>query len=324
MAKAKEIEGLDCGARVGTGIGLILRTRLEEMCALRSAALDWTDIEGVHDMRVASRRLRSVVQDFSPYFRLRKIRHVRDDLKSIADALGAVRDEDVAITALEKLAAEAPPELAVGIERFTSERRSRRRRARARLEEMLAEEELEQLRAEFDVALERGLKGGRGRWSKVEDQTSVAGVTFRQAGRDIIFSRLMELRDLSLSLYHPHRTKPLHKMRLAAKRLRYALELFAPCWTEPLKDFAKEIARLQTSLGELHDADEWIAALGSMLSDEVLKPGDAQESQAKSAAIWLLDYFVKERAAHFRAALARWHEWEESNFQGQLAAILRN
>src|SRR5215210_5249506 len=98
--KAKEIVGLDCGASAAAGIRLVMRSRLEEMCAFRAAALDWSEMEGVHDMRVASRRLRSLVRDFSPYFRNRKLRRSTIALKRIADALGAVRDQDVALLAL--------------------------------------------------------------------------------------------------------------------------------------------------------------------------------------------------------------------------------
>ena len=91
MAKAKEIFGLDCGAEARAGIRLVLLSRLEEMSAFRAAAIDQGSIEGVHDMRVASRRLRSALGDFLPYLRKRKLLGSKDDLKRVADALGRVR-----------------------------------------------------------------------------------------------------------------------------------------------------------------------------------------------------------------------------------------
>src|ERR671932_1949973 len=109
MAKAKEIEGLDCGAWAARGMGLVLLTRLGEMCEHRAAALGPEGEDGVHDMRVASRRLRSVVRDFRPYLRGgKRLDAAREELRRLAGALGAVRDEDVAIRALEKLRPEAP------------------------------------------------------------------------------------------------------------------------------------------------------------------------------------------------------------------------
>ncbi|HYO91239.1 MAG TPA: CHAD domain-containing protein, partial [Pyrinomonadaceae bacterium] len=132
MVKAREIEGLDCGGDASHNIALILRTRLEEMCELKEKALDWTDIEGVHDMRVASRRLRSVLRDFAPYFNARKA--PRKLLRDMARALGRVRDEDVAIVALKKLRHKTSDLVAAGIKEFIEERRRRRDAARENLQ----------------------------------------------------------------------------------------------------------------------------------------------------------------------------------------------
>jgi CHAD domain-containing protein len=323
MAKAKEIEGLDCGADAGEGVRLVLGTRLGEVCALRAAALDWSDPEGVHDMRVASRRLRSAIRDFSPYLRKRKLRRVKGDLKSLADALGLVRDEDVAIMALEKLASDAPPEVWAGVGQFADERRRRRERVRARLERVLTEEALAELREDFDGALAGAVKAAR----KTEDDGGKGtGADFRHAGREIILARLAEFQELSQSLYNPLKSEPLHRLRIAAKRLRYAVELFAACWAEgALTPFAKEIARMQTSLGELHDCDVWVEEIGEALKPterEAAGAGDAAAEQKRGAAFWLLDHFTKERAGHFQDALMRWREWEATGFQARLANIL--
>jgi CHAD domain-containing protein len=345
MAKAKEISGLDFGAAASDGIRLILRSRFAEMRSYRDAALDWSDIEGVHDMRVASRRLRSALRDFMPFLRQRKLRRFNKDLKALADALGAVRDQDVAITALEKLAAEAPSEVSAGIEPFLDARRQKRDLARSELSKMITDDALRRLEDEFNAVLDYGLKGPRKRKSE-DDRKAAERVSCRRAGRDVIAARFRDLLDLSTSLYQPHKTKSLHEMRIMAKRLRYAIELFAPCWSEPLASFAKEIAKLQTSLGELHDCDVWIAEIGAVLRKTghdagiggAVVPGDKKTGDAsatgeitkdaqahrRSAAIWLLDYFVEQRTQHFRDALARWHEWELTGFDAQLAAMIND
>lgn len=347
MAKAKEIVGIDYGAGAGDGVRLILRSRFEEMRAYRDVALDWSDIEGVHDMRVASRRLRSALRDFTPYLRERKLRRLNKALKNIADALGAVRDQDVAIMALEKLATDAPSAVSAGIEQFADERRLKRDAARSELEQAITDEALAKLEKEFNSALEDGVKVCRKRKVGSGNRKSAERLSCREAGRQVITARFRELQDLSASLYRPHKVKPLHEMRIAAKRLRYAIELFAPCWNEPLASSAKEIAKMQTSLGELHDCDVWIAGIGTMLRETERKAaggtgsapdgeklgrasstGDTSSDEARarnrSAAIWLLDYFIKERTQHFSDALARWHEWEDEGFHARLAALLQN
>jgi CHAD domain-containing protein len=317
MAKAKEIEGLDCGTEVAAGLRLALRSRVEEMCGWRAAALDWSDPEGVHDMRVASRRLRSAVRDFSPYLRRRQFRRAKGALKSLAASLGLVRDEDVALMALEKLAADAPPEVAAGVGRFVAERERRRARARARLRRALTEEALRELREDFDEALADGVKSG-----PKSAEGGGAAVSFRRAGREIIGAGVAELRELSASLYSPLRSEPLHRLRISAKRLRYAVELFAACRADgALAPFAKEVARIQSSLGELHDCDVWIEELGGRLG-RAGREGDAAAAEQRGAAFWLLDYFVSERTRHFQDALERWREWETSAFLSRLSDAL--
>ena len=323
--KAAEIEGLDCEASALEGALLVLRTRLDEMCALRERALDFSNIKGVHDMRVASRRLRSVLRDFLP---LVPHRVSRKRLKAIADALGDVRDEDVAIKALDKLRAQAEAAVAAGIERLMDERRWRRERARAVLEKAISEEALGKLRAKFDLALERSSQVSDEKSSRAS-RSQIRVVSFRQAGHKIILLRCAELQQLSGSLYRPFETQPLHRLRLAAKRLRYAMELFAPCWSEQLLAFAQEIAGLQKSLGELHDCDVWIAHLGARL-DRQDENGGRHESGAEAqsaehlAGVWLLRHFVKERTKHFRDALARWSEWETTSLFTRLSTCLES
>lgn len=324
MAKAKEITGIDCVTDTRAGIRLVLEARLAEVFELRDAALDGGEPKGLHDMRVATRRMRSAVRDFMPLLRhKRRLGSWQGELKKVADALGEVRDRDVAIKALEGLAEEAPAEARAGIERFVDGHRREREAARVRLSLALTDEALAGLRTEFERALGHALGGEDG------DDGDASAAGFRDSGREVVLGRWREVRKASASLYHPFRTKRLHKMRIAAKRLRYAVELFAPCWGgEPLKDFAKEVAEMQTSLGELHDCDVWTETLGARLAAEA-KGGGAEKGapgggpeEERRAAVWLLAHFAVLRAGHFRDAFARWHEWESGDFAARLKSTL--
>lgn len=330
MAKAKAIENLDCEAEARSGIRLVLHTRFGEVYDLREAALDFTDIEGVHDMRVASRRLRSAIKDFRVYLGGKKSVPKRG-LKKVADALGEVRDEDVALVALEKLRAEKEPDADVdaGIGHLMEERRAVRQTARVKLALVIAERPLAELRSKFLSRLvkpEDAAAAGETDGKRRRDAKRV--LSFRQAGREVIGERIAELKKLSNCLYHPSDNEPLHRMRIAAKRLRYALELFAPCWGGTLKTFAEEVSELQGSLGELHDCDVWIDELGARLDRNGARFADGRagvagkREQMRRAALWLLSHFTKERGKHFRVALDRWQDWETSGFFAQLESAL--
>ncbi|HEY0098308.1 MAG TPA: CHAD domain-containing protein [Pyrinomonadaceae bacterium] len=330
MAKAREIVGLNCEAEALSGIRLVLRTRFEEMYERRAEALNWEDIEGVHDMRVASRRLRSAIKDFRDFLGRRSVPKRR--LKKVADALGDVRDQDVAIEALEKLRAEAGAEVSAdvgaGIDQLIEERAALRGGARVKLAFIVAEKPLAELRENFLSRLESVGEAEGGKDGRKSRRSASRASSFRQAGRRVISARIAELHDLSDSLHHPFDIEPLHELRIAAKRLRYAMELFAPCWGGTLTSYAHEVSELQSSLGELRDCDTWIDDLGARLDRNRRRPatdltfGTANQGQIRQAAVWLLDHFTKERGKHFRHALARWHEWELTGFFAQLESVL--
>lgn len=315
MAKAKEIVGLDCTASALEWAAVVLRVRFEEIIELRGAALDFTDIEGVHAMRVATRRLRSALRDFLPLLKRRPLKKPGKRLKRIADALGAVRDQDVAILALEHLQSAAAIDrtsepVKEGIEKLLEERRAARQGAQTDLIDILDADALTKLHEDFSAALNKAVgKNKRAR-----------AVSFNEAGREAVAESLRELFDMGACVYEPFAVDKLHEMRIGAKRLRYAVELFTACWGEEVAPFAAEIAEMQSFLGEVHDCDVWLEDLATRLSRS--RSDEALEENERAAAVWLLSEFIKNRTKNYRGALKLWSEWEASNFNERLSAII--
>jgi len=304
MAKAKRIKGIDCNDAASAGIRLVLDTRFEEMYGFRQAALDWSDPEGVHSMRVASRRLRSAMRDFMPYLRRRGLTPVLKQTKSIAAALGEVRDQDVAIAALEKIQKQGTDAVASALQQLIDERKEQRNESREKLNSVLVANELKEAKLDFMWRIEKA----------TAVQNDRAQLTFSKMSAAVILDRLKELEKLSESLYQPFEIESLHDMRIAAKRLRYALELFQQCWGRSLQTFAKNAARMQTALGEVHDCDVWIESLGKYIS----QARKQKQHDHVAALIWLLSHFVKVRTKHLRRAFDLWREWEASDVGGQV------
>ncbi len=317
MAKPKHIRGIDCEATAAAAIRLVLKSRLEEMCALREQALDFSNPDGIHDMRVASRRLRSALRDFSPYVPTRHLLNSLHEIKVLADGLGQVRDQDVAVIALDELALKAPRQVSPGIQAIATIRRTRRDEALTQLTRILDQDLVAQLQENFLAALDSGLSSTQTKKSSQGTQSRKA-VTYRDVARDTILERLKEFEELSDSFYHPLKAKPLHKMRIATKRLRYALELFEQCWGKPIAFLARKLAAIQSELGDLHDCDVWIVDFGGDLASKQAETGLDEIADQSVALLWLLTHFVKLRTKHFRKALQRWKEWEAKDCSGQL------
>ncbi len=115
MAKAQEID-IDANEEFAAAAAHILRVRAREVFEHSEGVLDASDIERVHAMRVATRRLRAVLELFAVCFPARAYKEVLRDVKGLADALGERRDPDVQLAALEAVRADIDPAHRPGIQ----------------------------------------------------------------------------------------------------------------------------------------------------------------------------------------------------------------
>ena len=138
MAKARDIP-IDPNEPYALTAARVVRVRADELFAERDDVLDVADIEGVHAMRVATRRLRAVLEIFAPCFPRDDYRDVLRDVKALADALGERRDPDVHIEAMEAFAAAADPLHQPGVRTLIAQLRTRQADANLRLDTALAE-----------------------------------------------------------------------------------------------------------------------------------------------------------------------------------------
>ena len=137
MAPARPIRDLSCDESFRSAAGKTIWTRFEEMMSFRDAALRGKDIEGVHDMRVATRRLRAALELFRDAFPRRRLAPMLEDVKGLADALGAVRDLDVMIDRLSADRRGRPASQRLVLDEFIADMRGERQRARRELKALL-------------------------------------------------------------------------------------------------------------------------------------------------------------------------------------------
>lgn len=145
MAKAQPIEGLDAQLAYAEAASLALTVRTNEMVEHSSGVLDIEEIENVHDMRVASRRLRAALEIFAPCFDPHEHEQVLAEVKAIADALGERRDRDVGIQALSSYAASLGEANRPGVESLIAAMRSEQLRANHELAAFVTEQRLQVL-----------------------------------------------------------------------------------------------------------------------------------------------------------------------------------
>ncbi len=146
MAKARQVPGLNGDDPFRVAAARVVSVRGDELFEQSANVLDTSDIERVHDMRVATRRLRAVLEIFAPCFERTLHRGVLGDVKSLADALGERRDPDVHIDALQRFASAVAEADRPGVESLVARLRKDQAAGNATLSHALGEMERSDLR----------------------------------------------------------------------------------------------------------------------------------------------------------------------------------
>jgi CHAD domain-containing protein len=145
VAGAREVE-LDCGASFSEAAARVATVRAGEVFKHSAGVLDVDEPERVHDMRVATRRLRAALEVFEDCFPSKRHRRALKKVKALADALGERRDADVEIELLEGLGGDVAGEDREALSDLVDELRERQREANARLRPFVPSKRLKKLR----------------------------------------------------------------------------------------------------------------------------------------------------------------------------------
>ena len=150
MAKAKPIPDLTADDAYAEAAAKVVSVRGAELAAHAQGVLDTGDIERVHDMRVASRRLRATLEIFEPCFPAKAYGQALTEVKRLADALGERRDRDVAIAALHNFNDQMAAPDRRGVASLIEQLRGEQQRANEDLAPLVSEDNLKALRESMD------------------------------------------------------------------------------------------------------------------------------------------------------------------------------
>lgn len=151
-----------------------------------------------------------------------------------------------------------------------------------------------------------------------------AGV--RRRAKDAILARLGDLRALEGCVGQPDNVAAHHAMRIAAKRLRYTLEVFRPLFGKALEKFIAAARHAQQMLGEIHDCDVWVDFLPRFLEKERARSagrkGAAKRmARAKPGLAFLEEDRRRYRAQRFEAFAAFWQTLRTDGLWERLVAL---
>lgn len=278
--------------RAGDVVADALRRATTRLIEHHPAAVVGLDPEGVHQMRVGARRLRSDLRTFRPLLDREVTDPVRDELRWLGEVLGAVRDPDVLGEQLRSVGAAVlgPPD-EPALDRVVAHLSTERDAAIAELHEALGSDRYRRLLDQV-VAL-----------AEEPPLRSIAADPADAVLPGLVAKPWRDLRRDVAALGDDPEDVALHEVRKDAKQVRYATEAVAPVVGRAARKAAKGVRKVQDLLGDHQDtvvAEDWLRTTAA--SSEV--------SPADAFVIGLLVAGERTRRAELRAD---WPErWEKA------------
>ncbi len=264
------------------------------------------DADALHDMRVATRRLRSALRLFRKPAGKARTRPFQDEWKWLGRELGAVRDLDVSLAYFAAQRGEADAALRAALDAAMESQERARRRARERLLRGLDSDRYARLIedfAAFAAALVDFADGPKARERLAEFAPRALRKRLRRVRR---YRRRLSLGD----------SAQLHALRIECKHLRYAAEFVQNAYPKRLGRWIRDIVRVQDALGAIHDADVREEALRAFAAargdDPALAEGLARLAQREQ----------DRRAEQLQQFLLDWRRLTRRKFVRRLESIL--
>ena len=253
MAKPIQVAGLSRRTPIARASSKVLRATLLDLLEKVPEARSGASEKGVHDLRVAVKRFREAFRLFRPILPKKTFRRHRDWIEDLNDALGEVRDRDVALARLHKLTAglaESPLSVADLVARLEAERIAAARALAAMLDRL----QLEGLTAQLAAQIE-----------SLEQQAAPGGLT-QEFTRERVRERLLDVRSRWAAARREATPESLHRVRIGNKRLRYAIEPFSRMLGKEVRRLYRSASRFHDVLGDVHDADSMAVMLETAMA----------------------------------------------------------
>ncbi|MGD2144913.1 MAG: CHAD domain-containing protein, partial [Anaerolineae bacterium] len=210
------------------------------------------DIEELHDMRVATRRMRAAFRVFGDYLDRKRLKPIRKGVKRTCRMLGTVRDLDVFWDKTQSYLDALPPERQSDLMPLREAWEAEREQARERMLAYLDGDRYAKFKERSAELLQTPGAWGRSTLTKKGEAVPhrvrhvVPMEVYERMAGVLAYDEWVTGADVSL--------KRLHRLRIAGKRLRYALEFFEEVLAPQTGDLIKQTKKLQDHLGDLQDA----------------------------------------------------------------------
>jgi CHAD domain-containing protein len=301
-----------------------------QMLSKQAGTVAGDDIEFLHDMRVATRRLRAAIDVFGDAFKPKVIKNHLKGLRSTGRALGKVRDLDVFMEKVEHYLIELPTSQHQGLDPLTQNWQQQREQSREEMIAYFESSEYQKFVRSFNRFVQTTGAGIPAHTEiSVNESTEKTESTVRPSVkvRDIapllIYTRLAAVSSYDKIL--PFATlQQLHALRIDFKKLRYTLEFLSEVLGPEAKQVINEIKIMQDHLGDLNDANLACDLLGKILAgwENQHNHLSLSERPDPGAVVAYLAYRAQERHQLMSTFTQAWENFNRPEVRHNLALAI--
>ncbi|MFA5772407.1 MAG: YfcE family phosphodiesterase [Thermoplasmata archaeon] len=273
------------------------------------------DIEYIHRLRVASRRTRAALYIFGGCFPKGKSDTWRRQVKKVTQKLGQARDTDIQIQFIDEYRKSiSDSKLLFGVDYLLAKHKEKRAGMQPDVVRVLDELRVSRIIESMKAACENNLR---------RERSSNERTTLYINARNSIRMRLDEFLSNSDCIFHEDEAEKHHQTRIAAKRLRYTMEIFQALYDDKLGSEIATFKEIQDVLGEMHDCDVWVEYIPIFIQASKADFASSAGTMHSSKDIeWglnrLVDYVKKKRHTLYRAFVTLWKRCISQNLFGNL------
>jgi CHAD domain-containing protein len=308
--------GVQAGDPLAEAGRKVWRYQLARMLLHEPGTLLGEDTEELHDMRVATRRMRAAFAVFQQAFLPKALQKHLKGLRRTGRRLGKVRDLDVFIDKARRYQETLPEEQRADLQPLLHAWEEAREAARKELVAYLQSSRYQAFKATFYEFV--STPGGG---TPASSAAMPVPHLVREAAPALIYACLADVRAFD-ALLHQATLEQFHALRIEFKKLRYTLEYFREVLGQDVKAVINEIKGLQDHLGDLNDANVAAGILRDFLAQwdalQAHKPVADRHTPEP-----VLAYLAYQYAERQRLLLTFQHVWARFNRSGLRAKLAK-
>jgi CHAD domain-containing protein len=323
MSSLNEIDGFNKNSTLREAMGIILTFKIDDIFKNSQNLFDDEDTEALHQMRVSARRFKGYLKIFKKLFPKKKFIRIYNSISDFIRTIGEIRELDVSFEIIESYINKNSNQDNKILVLFVSKLKNYKQGLREKLKNNLEIKNFIDSKAELTLFIQNGFS----KKQKERFKSFNLDKGFIENAEIIIPDLRTKVMALKSTVFnHPMKKNELHQLRIKAKPLRYAMEMYSELINRDFDELITETKKFVERAGTEHDIDVLIPKLNDFVKEIKIYNKRTKKTKDKIA-ITPMNEFIKtlkiKRRKQFRLICDTLKKWSSEDIKQKIATIIK-